>query len=107
MARKPNTSPQTRSLFEVFLADAPAWRYGYDLSRLTGIKSGTLYPILMRLEASGLLEAQWESAPAAGKPPRHMYRLSASGMTEAAESLQGRQGPVPAAEIRIRTEKAT
>ena len=42
-------SPQTLLILEAFL-DRPAdWKYGYDLSRSTGLKSGTLYPLLMRL----------------------------------------------------------
>jgi PadR family transcriptional regulator, regulatory protein PadR len=45
----------------------------------TGLKSGTLYPILMRLAERRLLETRWES-PEAGKPPRHMYKLTAAGL---------------------------
>ena len=57
----------------------PGWSYGYDLSRVTGLKSGTLYPMLTRLAEHGLLEAAWEQAPPVGRPPRHLYRLSAAG----------------------------
>src|SRR5436309_1613293 len=42
-------SPQTLSVLEALLEEPAAWRYGYDLSRETGLKSGTLYPVLMRL----------------------------------------------------------
>ena len=57
----------------------PNWSYGYDLARVTGLKSGTLYPMLARLAEHGLLEAAWEQAPPVGRPPRHLYRLSAAG----------------------------
>jgi len=42
-------SPQTLLVLDAFLERAEEWKYGYDLSRVTGLKSGTLYPILMRL----------------------------------------------------------
>jgi PadR family transcriptional regulator PadR len=55
------------------------WSYGYELASRTGIKSGTLYPLLIRLESQGLLEADWQSPAASGRPPRHAYRLTAAG----------------------------
>lgn len=55
------------------------WSYGYELSSLTGVRSGTLYPLLIRLEAQGYLEAEWQPPVAAGRPPRHAYRLTAAG----------------------------
>lgn len=68
------------------LAEAPArWRHGYDLIRETGLKSGTLYPILMRLTDRGLMEARWEEPEQPGRPPRHAYRLTAGGLAVAAE----------------------
>lgn len=63
-----------------------AWRHGYDLARLAGIKSGTLYPLLIRLEEGGYLEAEWQPAPQPGRPPRHAYRLTASGITLARDN---------------------
>jgi PadR family transcriptional regulator, regulatory protein PadR len=64
----------------------PGWSYGYDLSRVTSLKSGTLYPMLARLAERGLLETAWEQAPPPGRPARHLYRLSADG-AELAGSL--------------------
>jgi PadR family transcriptional regulator, regulatory protein PadR len=60
--------------------DPSAWRYGYDLSRELGIKAGTMCPVLMRLSERGWLETSWESEPAPGRPPRHLYRLTADGL---------------------------
>jgi len=71
-------SPQTLSVLEALLEEPAAWRYGYDLSRETGLKSGTLYPVLMRLAERRLLETRWE-ATEPGRPPRHMYRLTTRG----------------------------
>lgn len=88
------------------LASGAEWRHGYDLSRETGLKSGTLYPILMRLEKSGWLEAEWEAEPAAGRPRRHLYRLTGRGVEEAKAAAR------PAAEtstaaIRLAAETGT
>jgi PadR family transcriptional regulator PadR len=72
-------SPQTLMVLDTFL-DAPrSWKYGYDISRNTGLKSGTLYPILMPLAERKLLETSWESSEP-GLPPRHLYRLASDGM---------------------------
>jgi PadR family transcriptional regulator PadR len=66
-----------------------AWHYGYDLSRVTELKSGTLYPILMRLCDRGFLESKWQPAAKEGRPPRHTYRLTAAGLVFARDSLTG------------------
>jgi DNA-binding PadR family transcriptional regulator len=66
------------------LLEAPTqWRHGYDIAKQTGLKSGTLYPILIRLAERGLLEASWESEQPAGRPRRHLYRLTADGVAAA------------------------
>jgi PadR family transcriptional regulator PadR len=61
------------------------WRHGYDLSKETGLRSGTLYPLLMRLSEQGLLESRWQDAERPGLPPRHVYRLTARGLALAHE----------------------
>jgi DNA-binding PadR family transcriptional regulator len=73
-------SPQTLLVLDAFLEQAEEWKYGYDLSRITGLKSGTLYPILMRLAGLKMLETEWEAASEPGKPPRHMYRFTPEGL---------------------------
>jgi PadR family transcriptional regulator PadR len=82
-------SPQTRRVLEAFLDESRDWKYGYDISRRTGLKSGTLYPILMRLAERELLEASWEAAEV-GRPPRHMYRFTAGGLRLARECAVSR-----------------
>lgn len=85
MARRRNISTQTKALIAALLEAPTAWRHGYELSKLTGLKSGTLYPLLMRLSDQGLLEARWEPPAQAGRPPRHVYRLTLAGATLARE----------------------
>jgi DNA-binding PadR family transcriptional regulator len=72
-------SPQTIQVLERFGARPSAWQYGYELSRETGLKSGTLYPILMRLAKYGMLETKWLTMEK-GVPPRHTYRLTPKGV---------------------------
>ncbi|PTT79495.1 PadR family transcriptional regulator, partial [Pseudomonas sp. HMWF010] len=45
MTRPPNISRQTSVVLAALLEQPQAWRYGYDLSKETGLKSGTLYPL--------------------------------------------------------------
>ncbi len=71
-------------VLQALAADPWSWRYGYDLLGETGLQSGALYPILMRLADRDLLEAEWESDAPAGRPPRHLYRLTADGCALAA-----------------------
>src|SRR5437588_5016354 len=85
MPRKPNSSRQTRALLSAFLERSQTWRHGYDLSKETGLRSGTLYPLLMRLSEQGLLEQRWQEAERPGLPPRHVYRLTAAGLALARE----------------------
>ncbi len=87
MPRIPHTSPQTLQLFAALLAEPSRWRYGYDLSRETGLASGTLYPILMRLSQQKLLDTEWEPSDEPGRPPRHTYRLTSDGAALAHERV--------------------
>ena len=73
-------SPQTIAVLLALAAEPARWRYGYDLCTELGVKAGSMYPILMRLADRGLLDADWETSAAPGRPPRHLYRLSAAGL---------------------------
>jgi DNA-binding PadR family transcriptional regulator len=89
-ARK--SSRQTSSLLVILVQQPRKWRYGYDLSKETGLKSGTLYPILMRLCDRGLLASKWEDSPQPGRPPRHMYRLTTPGIAFAKQQVADHAG---------------
>lgn len=56
------------------------WRHGYDLMKETGLFSGTLYPLLMRMTDQELVEAEWREPARPGRPARHAYRLTAAGL---------------------------
>ena len=96
MQRERRSSPQTLSLLEVLLAQPRSWRHGYDLSLETEIKSGTLYPVLMRLSDRGFLDSKWVESEIAGRPQRRMYKLNASGLAFARAELEERDAGFPA-----------
>jgi PadR family transcriptional regulator PadR len=78
MQRNRPPSPQTINVLRALAADPARWRYGYDLVTEVHLKSGSLYPILVRLADRGLLQTSWE--PGVGsRPPRHLYRLTGAG----------------------------
>ena len=80
-------SQQTRAVLAELATEPSHDRYGYELAQATRLASGTLYPILMRLEGGGLLEARWELSD--GRP-RHVYRLTDAGLAAAAETETAR-----------------
>ena len=88
-------SPQTMQVIRALAADPVRWRHGYDLSTETGLKAGSLYPILVRLADRGFLEATWEQSPPQGRPARHLYRLTPAGL-ELAASAPPAPAPAPA-----------
>ena len=90
-------SPRARAVLACLSEAGREWRHGYDLVRATGAKSGTVYPLLIRLEAEGYLEAQWQAPAAPGRPPRHAYRLTAEGARFAREILAADADPTPGA----------
>jgi PadR family transcriptional regulator PadR len=81
-------SKQTMEVLEALLVRPGQWHHGYAISKNTGIPSGTLYPILMRLEKLGWLETRWRGAPVPGRPPRHQYRPTPNGREWAAQKLR-------------------
>ena len=85
--------------------DAAVWRYGYDLSQQTGLKAGSMYPILMRLADRGLLETTWESDAPVGRPPRHLYRLTGQGLELAAELAAPSSSAAKAKPARLRPRR--
>jgi DNA-binding PadR family transcriptional regulator len=80
MSRTRALSPHARAVLAALLDANGRWSHGYQLARLADVKSGTLYPLLIRLEAQGYLEAEWQQPAEGGRPPRHAYRLTASGV---------------------------
>jgi PadR family transcriptional regulator len=76
-------SRQTIAVLVALCQHPQDWSHGYDLAKRTGLKSGTLYPILIRLAERDIIEASWEADPPSGRPRRHLYRLTAAGLAQA------------------------
>ena len=76
MTRKRAPSKSTCKVLSELLVQP---QYGYALMKLTLLKSGTLYPILMRLSDRGLLETSWEDPETLGRPRRQIYKLTKNG----------------------------
>lgn len=77
-------SSQTLQVLSALSVEPKRWRYGYELGLEVGLRSGSLYPILVRLSDRELLESRWEADPPPGRPPRHLYRLTGRGLEAAA-----------------------
>jgi DNA-binding PadR family transcriptional regulator len=72
----------TRPTALVLVALSRGLRHGFDVLDATGLESGTVYPILRRLEAEGWVRSRWEAvrdARDAGRPPRRYYELTGAG----------------------------
>lgn len=93
MTSPPRFSAQTLSVLAALCDQPSQWQHGYALAKQTGLKSGTLYPILIRLADRGLVEACWQDEPTPGRPRRHLYRLTSGGLAAAADALAGPAEP--------------
>jgi PadR family transcriptional regulator PadR len=78
------TSQMLRVLRVVLEAPTATW-YGLELARRADLKTGTVYPILARLEGIGWLDSEWEEVDPSkeGRPRRRLYRLSGEGQRTA------------------------
>ena len=97
MSRRTAFSAQTLAVLAALAARPSDWRHGYDLARETGLRSGTLYPILVRLADREVVEACWEDGEPAGRPRRHLYRLTSDGLAVAMAALVAAPAPVASA----------
>ena len=108
MGSRGEFSAQTLLVLAALCEEPSHWRHGYALARQTGLKSGTLYPILIRLADRELVEACWQDEPAPGRPRRHLYRLTAGGLAAATAALadRARAAGQPAARPGARAARA-
>jgi PadR family transcriptional regulator len=90
MAIQPRLTPQTIAVLRVLLAAPAVPRYGLEIAREAGLKTGTLHPILARLQQAGWVESFWET-PAEhedqGRPRRRYYRFTSGGAESARRTM--------------------
>ncbi len=88
MQRNRALSMQSLAVLDAIAMSRQEWSYGLEISKATSLKSGSLYPILMRLDERGFLESCWLQPERPGRPPRHGYRITKSGMATLAEGAK-------------------
>ncbi|MEV6302976.1 helix-turn-helix transcriptional regulator [Actinoplanes sp. NPDC051861] len=89
MSEMPRLTPQLVAVLLVLLESPATPRWGRDIARVIGLKTGTLHPILARLEQSGLVESCWEAPDAVdrGRPRRRYYRFVPGGVQVARRAV--------------------
>ena len=96
----------------VLQALSRGFHHGFDIMDATGLPSGTVYPILRRLDREGLLKSAWEKQAIAQReqrPPRRYYEITADGhavLAEATERYRVLDQAVPHAQRRLKPSKA-
>ncbi len=90
MVSEPRMTLQTLKVLKVLLSDPLAEHYGLEMANQAGLKSGSIYPILARLEGYGWVTSDWEEIDpvAAGRRPRRYYKLSPDGAERARHHLR-------------------
>jgi PadR family transcriptional regulator PadR len=82
-------TPKMARVLKIFLQDPTASRYGFELMKLTGLASGSLYPMLARLEEAGwLVQGREDIDPhEKGRPPRLNYTITGAAASAAHRQL--------------------
>lgn len=81
-------SAQALSVLAALAESGGSWRYGLEIATKTGLKSGSLYPILIRLSERGLLDSRWLAPERPGRPARHAYRITPGGHAALRQGLR-------------------
>ncbi|WAU78382.1 PadR family transcriptional regulator (plasmid) [Streptomyces sp. Qhu-G9] len=88
----------TSTVLHILLEDPTQAHYGFEICEKTGLLSGTVYPVLARLESHGWLESSWEeqdeTEPGLARPIRRYYRFSVNGAAEAQAAMAKRRVPI-------------
>ena len=98
MATTPRMTMATQLVLRALLAEPTEELYGSEIREAAGLMSGTVHPILARLESAGWVESRWEDVDpqVAGRPVRRYYRLTSEGAVNARTELARIPRPQPA-----------
>ena len=93
--RGPRMTLPTQLVLQVLVADPSLEQYGGEIGSAAGLPSGTVHPILARLEGMGWVESHWEDVDPreVGRPARRYYRLTAAGANHVPAALLRAQRP--------------
>jgi PadR family transcriptional regulator, regulatory protein PadR len=108
MGPGPRMTIPTQLVLEALLAEQDRELYGAELGELAGLRSGTVHPILARLEGVGWLQSRWEDIDprTEGRPARRYYRLTADGARAARAALTSAYRPSPVRRLRPQAGEA-
>jgi PadR family transcriptional regulator, regulatory protein PadR len=95
MVEKIRMSGPTLKLLKLLLENPKEGRSGAEISKITKLGSGTMYPLLQRLEIAKWIEGEWENVDPSeiGRPKRRLYKLTRSGQAAASKELAQFQTP--------------
>jgi PadR family transcriptional regulator, regulatory protein PadR len=93
LGTQPRLTWATLKVFRVVLHDPAGRHYGLEIGKAAGLPSGSIYPLLMRLEQAGWLTSEWESVnpKVAGRPRRRLYQLTGEGAEVGRRALEQAQ----------------
>jgi PadR family transcriptional regulator PadR len=108
MASEPRMTIPTQLVLRALLDNPTRELYGLEIGELAELRSGTVHPILARLEGVGWLQSRWEDIDprAEGRPARRYYRLTADGVRTAQAALARAYRPSPARRLRPQVGEA-
>jgi PadR family transcriptional regulator PadR len=88
-------SAPTLKLLKFMIESPRQGRSGAEISKATKVGSGTMYPLLQRLEMAKWIEGEWENIDPsdAGRPKRRFYKLTPVGQVGARDALAEFQMP--------------
>ena len=89
-------------VLRALLEDPTREMYGAEIGAEAGLPSGTVHPILARLEGVHWLESRWEdiNPRVEGRPARRYYRLTAGGIEAARAALARAYRPARKPQLR-------
>jgi len=87
---KPRLTEQTLKVLAILMSSTQDEISGAEIARSTKLASGTLYPILMRLEEAGWVQSRWETEDPheLGRPRRRLYQATGVGMKKARSAFR-------------------
>jgi PadR family transcriptional regulator PadR len=108
MAADPRMTIPTQRVLEALLVDPQRELYGLEIGEAAALRSGTVHPILARLEGVGWLTSRWEDIDASeeGRPARRYYVLTAAGVQAARAALARAYRPASRRQLRPQVGEA-
>ncbi|WP_448625138.1 PadR family transcriptional regulator [Geodermatophilus sp. URMC 64] len=108
MDAEPRMTIPTQLVLEALLRYPEQELYGLEIGERAGLRSGTVHPILARLEGIGWLTSRWEDIDpqAEGRPPRRYYRFTADGLLAARTALARAHYPSAVRQLRPQAGEA-